>query len=164
MGKSSLINYLCNRKNLARASATPGKTLLINHFLINEEYYFTDLPGYGYARTSKSERERILELIFDYLRRRESLTCLFLLIDSRMDPQENDRFVINWLGEAGIPFALVFTKTDKLSGTQLEKQLNVYREELMGSWEELPPFFISSALKRSGRENIMEFINNNLKI
>jgi GTP-binding protein len=164
VGKSSLINYLCNRKNLARTSATPGKTLLINHYLINEEYYLADLPGYGYAQTSKRERERILELIFRYLRTRESLTCLFLLIDARTDPQDNDRFVINWLGQAGIPFAMAFTKTDKLSKTSLDKKLATYREVLMESWEELPPFFLTSALKRSGREKMLEFINNNLKI
>jgi len=162
VGKSSLINFLCNRKKLAKTSATPGKTILINHYLINDDFYFVDLPGYGFARTSKTERERILKLIFHYLRKRENLTCLFLLIDSRMDPQDNDKLVINWLGEAGIPFALVFTKTDKLPKLQLEKKLAIYRDELLGSWEDLPPFFLTSSLKKTGRDEILEFINLNL--
>ena len=163
VGKSSLINLLCNRKKLAKTSTTPGKTLLINHYFINDEFYFVDLPGYGYARTGKIERSMILRLIFEYLRKRESLACLFLLIDSRMDPQDNDRLVINWLGKAGIPFAMVFTKTDKLPKIQLEKKLSIYRDELLASWEELPPFFLTSSLKKSGRDEILEFIKTNLK-
>ncbi len=163
VGKSSLINYLCNRKKLAKTSVTPGKTILINHYLINDDFYFVDLPGYGFARTGKAERERILKLIFHYLRKRETLTCLFLLIDSRMDPQDNDKLVINWLGEAGVPFAMVFTKTDKLPKIRLEKKLAAYRDELMASWEDLPPFFLTSSLKKTGRDEILEFINLNLK-
>jgi len=158
VGKSSLINYLANRRNLARTSSSPGKTLLINHYLINENSYFVDLPGYGYARTSKKDREKIVAMIFEYIRNRKSLSCLFLLLDPRMEPLENDKLVIRWLGESGIPFVFVFTKTDKLSAARLEENLEKYRRELMASWEVLPAFFITSAKNREGREEILKFI------
>lgn len=158
VGKSSLINYLLNRHKLARTSSTPGKTLLINHFLVNERFYFVDLPGYGYARTAKKERKKILALIFSYIKTRKNLSCLFLLLDSRLEPLENDKLMIQWLGEEGIPFVLVFTKTDKLSAGRLAVNLQNYRKELLASWEELPPVFLSSSQKKKGREEILDFI------
>jgi GTP-binding protein len=158
VGKSSLINYLLNRHKLAHTSSTPGKTLLINHYLVNGRFYFVDLPGYGYARTAKKEREKILAMIFSYIRTRKNLSCLFLLIDSRVKPLENDKLVIQWLGDAGIPFVLVFTKTDKLSASRLAKNLENYQKELMASWEELPPVFLTSSMKKKGREEILDYI------
>lgn len=158
VGKSSLINYLCNRKMLAKTSATPGKTLLINHFLVDEDTYLVDLPGYGYAKTSKKTRESILKMIFHYLRNREGLTCLFLLIDSRNGLLESDRTVIRWLGQARIPFVIVLTKIDKLKPIQLEKNLDALRRELLETWEELPPVFLSSARGKTGRSEILNFI------
>jgi GTP-binding protein len=159
VGKSSLINFLANRRHLARTSSSPGKTLLINHYLLNEQFYFVDLPGYGYARTSGKEREKIVALIFDYLKNRTSLSCLFLLLDPRMEPLENDRLVIQWLGEEEIPFVIVFTKTDKLTAVRLNKNLEKYRSELLTSWEVLPQFFLTSSQNRKGREEILDFIS-----
>jgi GTP-binding protein len=158
VGKSSLINYLTNRHYLARTSSSPGKTLLINHYMLNDRFYFVDLPGYGYARTSQKERQKIIKMIFDYIRNRKNLSCLFLLIDPRMEPMENDKLVIRWLGETGIPFVIVFTKTDKLSTVMLNRNIEKYRRELMADWEVLPTFFLTSSTERRGRDEILELI------
>jgi len=158
VGKSSLINYLTNRHYLARTSSSPGKTLLINHYMLNDRFYFVDLPGYGYARTSQKERQKIIKMIFDYIRNRKNLSCLFLLIDPRMEPMENDKLVIRWLGETGIPFEIVFTKTDKLSTVMLNRNIEKYRRELMADWEVLPTFFLTSSTERRGRDEILELI------
>lgn len=158
VGKSSLLNMLMNRKNIARTSNTPGKTLLINHFLINEEWYLVDLPGYGYSRTSKKVRHNILQLINGYLMKRNNLACLFLLLDCRHEPQSIDLEVIEWAGANNIPFVLCFTKTDKLSAAKLQKNIDNYKEILLRTWESLPPVFMTSSLKRSGRDEILEFI------
>jgi len=165
VGKSSLINYLTNRKRLAKTSSSPGKTLLINHFLINDEWYLVDLPGYGYTRTGKSQRGELQHIITNYIQKRKNLSCLFLLLDARHKAQEIDRKFINWLGKNGVPFVIVFTKTDKLSREQAEKNQEAYRSFLLKSWEELPPVFITSATKRKGKEDILNFIektNNSL--
>lgn len=158
VGKSSLINTLTGRNSLAKVSATPGKTRLINHFLINGQWYLVDLPGYGYARTSKSLREDFSRLILDYVLRCERMHFLFVLLDSRLEPQAIDLRFIRLLGEHGVPFGLIFTKTDKLSRAQLERSLERYRRTLSEEWEELPPIFTSSSLRGSGREEILEFI------
>lgn len=158
VGKSSLINLLCNKKKLAHISATPGKTRVINHYLINETWYLVDLPGYGYSRTSKKSREKFARNITDYILYRESLVNLFLLVDSRLEPQESDLAFIQWLGENKFPFSMVFTKTDKISGNKVQNNLAVYKKELLRSWEVLPEIFLSSALKRTGRDEILEYI------
>jgi len=159
VGKSSLINYLTNRKKLAKTSSTPGKTQLINHFLINDEWYLVDLPGYGYARTARSQRKQLSRIIADYISRRENLSCLFLLIDARHAAQEIDQFFIDWLGKNGVPFVLVFTKTDKIPVIQLGKNRERYEKLLLESWEELPPVFITSETKKKGRDEILDFID-----
>jgi len=159
VGKSSLINYLTNRKKLAKTSSTPGKTQLINHFLINDEWYLVDLPGYGYARTARSQRKQLSRIIADYISRRENLSCLFLLIDARHAAQEIDQFFIDWLGKNGVPFVLVFTKTDKIPVIQLGKNRERYEKLLLESWEELPPVFITSVTKKKGRDEILDFID-----
>lgn len=158
VGKSSLINTLTGRNSLAKVSGTPGKTRLINHFLINSQWYLVDLPGYGYARTSKSQREDFSRLILDYVLRCERMHFLFVLLDSRLEPQAIDLRFIRLLGEHGVPFGLVFTKTDKLSRAQLDRSLDRYRRTLAEEWEELPPIFTSSSLRGSGREEILDFI------
>ncbi len=158
VGKSSLINTLTGRNSLAKVSGTPGKTRLINHFLINGQWYLVDLPGYGYARTSKSQREDFSRLILDYVLRCERMHFLFVLLDSRLEPQAIDLRFIRLLGEHGVPFGLVFTKTDKLSRAQLDRSLDRYRRTLAEEWEELPPIFTSSSLRGSGREEILDFI------
>lgn len=158
VGKSSLINTLTGRNSLAKVSSTPGKTRLINHFLINGRWYLVDLPGYGYARTSKSQREDFSRLILDYVLRCERMHFLFVLLDSRLEPQAIDLRFIRLLGENGVPFGLVFTKTDKLSRAQLDRSLDRYRRTLAEEWEELPPIFTSSSLRGSGREEILDFI------
>lgn len=158
VGKSSLINMLTNRSKLAMTSSTPGKTLLINHFLINKEWYLVDLPGYGYAKRSKKITEQIKKLVEDYVFRRDDMTCLFVLIDSRLEPQKIDLEFIGQLGENGIPFAIVFTKADKLSGGKLNENINGYLKKLEEQWEELPPHFVSSSTKKVGREEILDYI------
>ena len=158
VGKSSLINTLTGRNSLAKVSGTPGKTRLINHYLINSQWYLVDLPGYGYARTSKSQREDFSRLILDYVLRCERMHFLFVLLDSRLEPQAIDLRFIRLLGEHGVPFGLVFTKTDKLSRAQLDRSLDRYRRTLAEEWEELPPIFTSSSLRGSGREEILDFI------
>jgi ribosome biogenesis GTP-binding protein YsxC/EngB len=158
VGKSSLINMLTNRKGLALTSSTPGKTLLINHFLINDEWYLVDLPGYGYARRGKEGREKIRKIIEDYILEREGMTNLFVLIDSRHEAQKIDLEFLEWLGENGVPFAIVFTKTDKLGTGRLQLNINAYKEKLLETWEELPPLFVTSAEKGQGREELLNYI------
>jgi len=158
VGKSSLINMITGKKMLAKISSTPGKTQLINHFLVNETWYLVDLPGYGYARTAKSRRKVWEGMIVDYLLKRNSLMTTFILIDSRLPLQANDHQVINWFGENGLPFTIIMTKTDKLSVNQFDSNLMGLKKDLQAEWEELPPFIISSAVKGIGRNEILEFI------
>jgi GTP-binding protein len=158
VGKSSLINYLTGNKKLAKTSAQPGKTRLINHFLVDDSWYLVDLPGYGYAKVSRTDRNRFLKLIQDYLKNRESLSCLFVLIDCRHSPQKNDLDFLRWVGENAIPFAICFTKSDKISGNRQKKFLEEYTQTLLREWESLPPVFFSSSVKAKGSEDILEFI------
>lgn len=158
VGKSSLINMLTGQKGLAMTSATPGKTLLINHFLINDEWFLVDLPGYGYARRSKEGRAEITRIIQDYILNRQQMTCLFLLIDGRHEPQKNDMEFMRWLGENGVPFCIVFTKLDKMSSTAAKKVTSDYCAALLEEWEELPPIFKSSAVDKRGRNEILDYI------
>ncbi len=158
VGKSSLINMLTNRKGLAMTSSTPGKTLLINHFLINNEWYLVDLPGYGYARRGKEGREKIRTLIEDYILGREAMTNLFVLVDSRHEPQQIDLEFMEWLGENGVPFGIVFTKADKLGSGRLQLNISNYKDKLLESWEELPPIFVTSSEKGAGREELLDYI------
>lgn len=159
VGKSSLINMLTNHKGLAMTSQKPGKTQLINHFLINAAWYLVDLPGYGYAQRGKQGRENIRRIIEDYILERVEMTNLFVLLDCRHEPQKIDLEFMEWLGENGIPFAIIFTKTDKISKGRLEENMQVYRNKLQESWEELPPIFTSSSEKREGREEILRYID-----
>ena len=158
VGKSSLINMLTARKGLAMTSATPGKTMLINHFLINKNWYLVDLPGYGYARRGQKGKDQIRTIIEDYILEREQMTNLFLLIDSRLEPQKIDLEFMEWLGENGIPFSIIFTKADKLKAGRLKMNINAYLRELSKQWEELPPYFISSSENRTGRTEILDYI------
>ncbi len=158
VGKSSLINYLSEQKRLAKTSSQPGKTRLINHFLVDKSWYLVDLPGYGFARISKSERNRLSTMIEQYLLNRKSLVCLFLLIDSRHSPQNSDLNFIRWLGENQVPFVFCFTKTDKLGSNQLTKSVQSYKKELLKEWESLPEFFLSSATDKTGKDEILAFI------
>ena len=160
VGKSSLINMLTARKGLAMTSATPGKTMLINHFLINKNWYLVDLPGYGYARRGQKGKDQIRTIIEDYILEREQMTNLFVLIDSRLEPQNIDLEFMEWLGENGIPFSIIFTKADKLKGGRLKMNVNSYLRELSKQWEELPPYFISSSENRTGRTEILNYIEN----
>ncbi len=159
VGKSSLINMLANQKGLAKTSATPGKTLLINHFLVDDRYYIVDLPGYGFAKRSKSVQQDIENIISSYILNREQLTNVFLLIDIRHDPQKVDMEFINWLGENQIPFSIVFTKADKVGPVRARQNVEKYLQTLLETWEELPPHFITSSEKKQGREEILEYIN-----
>ena len=158
VGKSSLINMLTNRKGLAMTSSKPGKTQLINHFVINDEWYLVDLPGYGYAQRGKEGREQIRKIIDSYIINRTELTCLFLLLDCRHEPQQIDIEFMNWLGEEGVPFVIVFTKIDKLSKGALKKNLEAYTDKLKETWEEIPPVFYSSAEHRLGVDEILGYI------
>lgn len=158
VGKSSLINMLTGRKGLAMTSATPGKTLLINHFLINGSWYLVDLPGYGYAQRGKKEQEKLKHIIEDYVLEREQLTSLFVLIDSRLEPQAIDLEFITWLGENDVPFGIIFTKADKLGRGGLTGNVRRFLDRLSEEWEELPPYFISSSKDRTGRDNILGYI------
>lgn len=158
VGKSSLINMLTNRSKLAMTSATPGKTLLINHFLVNKEWYLVDLPGYGFASRGKKQVEKIQRIIESYILGREQMTNLFVLIDIRHNPQKNDLEFFEWLGENGIPFAIVFTKADKIGIGKAKDNVNAYLRKLSEQWEELPPYFISSSEKKIGRSEILDYI------
>ena len=158
VGKSSLINMLTKNPKLAMTSATPGKTSLINHFLINKEWYLVDLPGYGYAQRGKKMMEKIQKLIEYYVLERKQMTCLFVLIDSRLEPQRIDLEFIEWLGENGIPFALIFTKADKQSVGKTKASVNRFLNTLKEQWEELPPHFISSSENKTGRQEILDYI------
>ena len=158
VGKSSLINMLTKNKKLAMTSSTPGKTLLINHFLINEQWYLVDLPGYGYAQRGKKQQEKITQIIENYILEREQMTCLFVLLDCRHEPQKIDLEFMEWLGENGIPFAIVFTKTDKLSGGKLKFSVENYKQRLSEQWEELPPIFTTSSEKGLGRKELLDYI------
>lgn len=158
VGKSSLVNMITGISSLAKVSGTPGKTKLINHFLINDSWYLVDLPGYGYARVSKSTRGEFSKLITDYVLKCEKMHYLFVLVDSRLEPQKIDLRFIELLGENGIPFGIIFTKADKLSQAQLNRNIKNYKLTLSEQWEELPPMFISSSEKGTGREEIISFI------
>ncbi|WP_294470582.1 ribosome biogenesis GTP-binding protein YihA/YsxC [uncultured Bacteroides sp.] len=158
VGKSSLINMLTARKALAMTSATPGKTMLINHFIINKSWHLVDLPGYGYARRGMKGQDQIRTIIEDYILEREQMTNLFVLIDSRLEPQKIDLEFMEWLGENGIPFSIIFTKADKLKGGRLKININSYLRELKKQWEELPPYFVSSSEDRTGRTEILDYI------
>ena len=163
VGKSSLINMLCNNKNLAKTSSKPGKTQLINHFSINNnQWYLVDLPGYGYARAAKTDRKKWEGMIADYLCKREKLYCVFVLIDSRLEPQKIDLEFINWLGECEIPFVLVFTKTDKISPVQVDKNVAAFKREVLKTWDEIPPIFITSAVQNKGQAELLKFIEQTL--
>lgn len=159
VGKSSLINMLCNNNKLAKTSATPGKTQLINHFIINDAWYLVDLPGYGFAKTSKTARAKFETIIFDYCKKRETLVCLFVLIDSRLPLQKIDLEFMLWCAESDIPFSIIYTKTDKNSKSELARNIKTIEKELLKAWEELPNSFISSAEKGTGKEEILEFID-----
>ena len=159
VGKSSLINMLTRNNKLAKTSATPGKTLLINHFLINNEWYLVDLPGYGFAKRGKKEQEKLKEIIESYILEREQMVNLFVLIDSRLEPQKIDLEFIEWLGENGIPFSLIFTKSDKLGTGKVRDNVNRYLKRLQEQWEELPPHFITSSEKRVGRAEVLDYID-----
>ena len=172
VGKSSLINMLCNHKNLAKTSATPGKTLLINHFLIEskpttntqrptsttQQWYLIDLPGYGFAKRSKKVQDDIENMISTYILKREQLVNVFLLIDIRHDPQKIDREFMDWLGENGVPFSIVFTKADKLGPVKARQNAEKYMKTLLDVWEELPPYFITSSEKKQGRDEVLDYI------
>lgn len=158
VGKSSLINMLANRKNLAKTSGTPGKTQTINHFLINDAWYLVDLPGYGYASVGRTAKQSWPAMIETFIKKRETLQNTFVLIDCRLEPQANDLDFVNWMGKMQLPFSLVFTKTDKLSKGALNKSASTWAQKLRLTWEELPPVFFTSAEKKTGREELLKFI------
>ncbi|MCC5921154.1 MAG: ribosome biogenesis GTP-binding protein YihA/YsxC [Cyclobacteriaceae bacterium] len=159
VGKSSLINYLAERNKLAMVSSTPGKTQLINHFEVNGEWYLVDLPGYGYAKRSKDVRAKFADMINSYLLNRENLYCVFVLIDSRIEPQASDEQMINVLGEAGIPVSMIFTKVDKVKNHQLNTTLGLWKKKIFSKWEEMPPYFLTSSAGKRGRDEILNFIH-----
>ena len=158
VGKSSLINMLTNNKKLAKTSSTPGKTLLINHFIINKEWYLVDLPGYGYAKRSKKEVDKLDQMIRGYILQREQLVNVFVLVDIRLEPQKIDLEFIEWLGVSSIPFAIVFTKADKLTPNKCRQAMDAYGKKLSETWEELPPMFLTSAEKKDGRDDVLSYI------
>lgn len=164
VGKSSLINRLIGRKNLARVSSTPGKTRLINHFLINDEWMLVDLPGYGYARISKTEREKWERMIHEYLTKRMNLVSTFILIDSRIELKASDKSMINWFGENQIPFTIIFTKSDKLTANQLNSNVASIKTELLKDWDELPETFITSSIDGRGCNDILNLIEKNNRV
>ena len=163
VGKSSLINMLCNNKKLAKTSATPGKTLLINHFIINNEWYLVDLPGYGYAKRSKTVQDRLDQMIRSYILMRQQLVNVFVLIDIRLEQQKIDREFIDWLGESSIPFSIVFTKADKLGPVKAKMNAKAWMAKLLDTWETLPPYFITSSEKKTGRDEVLDYIGDILK-
>ncbi|MBO6026883.1 MAG: YihA family ribosome biogenesis GTP-binding protein [Bacteroidales bacterium] len=158
VGKSSLINALVQRKGLAKTSATPGKTIAINHFVVNGNWYLVDLPGYGYAKRSKKSREEWQVMLANYISRRRNLLYTFVLVDSRIEPQNSDIGFMEWLGENKVPFCIVFTKADKLGKVELETNVENYKKRLLEDWEELPPVFVTSSETKMGREEILDFI------
>ena len=158
VGKSSLINMLTKRKSLAKISGQPGKTRLINHFIINNEWYLVDLPGYGYAKISKDQRNIWKGFIKDYLTKRENLVCTFVLIDVRLKPQKNDLDFMMELALKSLPFVIIFTKADKVSKGQLSKNIQIYKNTMLKSWEAMPNYFVSSAVKQNGRDEILDYI------
>lgn len=163
VGKSSLINMLCNHKGLAKTSAMPGKTLLINHFIINKEWYLVDLPGYGFAKRSKTERDKLDRMIRSYILMRKQLVNVFVLIDIRHEQQQIDREFVDWLGESGIPFSIIFTKADKLSAAKAKANIQAWMDKLLDTWETLPPCFITSSEKKTGKEEVLDYIGEILK-
>lgn len=158
VGKSSLINMLCNNKGLAKTSAIPGKTLLINHFLINREWFIVDLPGYGYAKRSKSVQKKLEQMISQYILMRPQLVNVFVLIDIRHEQMKIDRDFIDWLGESGIPFSVVFTKADKLSKSKAKQNADKWMHSMLDTWEQLPPYFITSSADAIGRDDVLDYI------
>ena len=158
VGTSSLINMLCRNKKLAKTSATPGKTLLINHFIINKEWYLVDLPGYGYAKRSKTEIAKLDRMIRGYILQRHQLVSVFVLVDVRLEPQAIDVEFINWLGQSGVPFCIVFTKADKLSQGKVNTNVEEYKRKLLETWEELPPYIVTSSENKQGRDELLEYI------
>jgi GTP-binding protein len=158
VGKSSLINMLTDRKTLAKTSAKPGKTQLINHFLINKDWHLVDLPGYGYAKVSKSTKRTFQKFITAYFDKRKQMICAFVLIDSRHEPQPIDMEFMQWLGEHQVPFCIIFTKADKLKPKMLEKNINHYQDKMLEIWEEMPEFFVSSASSKLGQDEILDYI------
>lgn len=158
VGKSSLINMLTNNRKLAKTSSTPGKTLLINHFIINNEWYLVDLPGYGFAKRSKTEIAKLSQMIQGYILQREQLVNVFLLIDVRLEAQKIDLEFIEWLGQSSMPFAIVFTKADKLTPNKVRQNVEAYKKVLLETWEELPPIFITSSEKKEGRDELLNYI------
>ena len=158
VGKSSLINMLVQRRGLAKTSSVPGKTVAINHFIVNDAWYLVDLPGYGYAQHSKKQRDAWRIMINNYITQRRTLVCTFVLIDSRIEPQNNDLGFVEWLGENQMPFCIVFTKADKVSKAELDKNVEAFKARLLEEWEELPPIFITSSEKKQGRDEVLDYI------
>ena len=158
VGKSSLINMLVQRRGLAKTSSVPGKTVAINHFIVNDAWYLFDLPGYGYAQHSKKQRDAWRIMINNYITQRRNLVCTFVLIDSRIEPQNNDLGFVEWLGENQMPFCIVFTKADKVSKAELDKNVEAFKTRLLEEWEELPPIFITSSEKKQGRDEVLDYI------
>ena len=158
VGKSSLINMLTKRRSLAKTSSTPGKTITINHFIINDEWYLVDLPGYGYAKRSKKQREDWEVMLARYIGQRRNLICTFVLVDSRIEPQNSDLGFMEWLGGNQVPFAIVFTKADKLKASELNRNIEAYKQRLLEDWEELPAIFITSSETGKGRDELLDFI------
>ena len=158
VGKSSLINMLTNHRRLAKTSQTPGKTLLINHFIINKEWYLVDLPGYGYAKRSKKETARLEQMINGYILQRQQLVCVFVMVDIRLEAQKIDLDFINWLGQSSVPFAIVFTKADKLTHNKAVQSVEAYKKVLMETWEELPQMFVTSSESKQGRDELLQYI------
>jgi GTP-binding protein len=159
VGKSSLINMLTNNRKLAKTSSTPGKTLLINHFIINKEWYLVDLPGYGFAKRSKKEIDKLDQMIRGYILQRDQLVNVFVLVDVRLEPQKIDLEFIEWLGLSSVPFAIVFTKADKLTANKARQAVEAYKQKLLETWEELPPIFVTSAERKEGREEVLQYID-----
>lgn len=159
VGKSSLINMLSRNKKLAKTSSTPGKTLLINHFLMNREWYLVDLPGYGFAKRSKTEVAKLDQMIRGYILEREQLVNVFVLVDIRLEPQKIDLEFINWLGVSSVPFAIIFTKADKLSESKVKANVNAYVKTMLETWEEMPPYFVTSSDNARGRDEVLDYID-----
>ena len=158
VGKSSLINMLVQRRGLAKTSSVPGKTVAINHFIVNDAWYLVDLPGYGYAQHSKKQRDEWRIMINNYIKQRRNLVCTFVLVDSRLEPQNNDLGFMEWLGENQMPFCIVFTKADKISKVDLNKNVEALKQKMLEDWEELPPIFITSSEKKVGRDDVLDYI------